>query len=562
MTGLKTRLFNLLRLFGISSAFLFAVWLALVVAAPAQTFHTLANFDGTNGAAPGSMYPVQGRDGNLYGTTRLGGNAPYCPSGCGTAFKITPVGMVSTIYDFCTLPGCDDGSLPNTGLILAADGNFYGTGPGGAHEYGTVFRITSDGTLTTLHSFCSQASCADGAQPEGGLLQATDGNFYGVTGIGGAYGWGTVFKITPTGKSTILYSFANGAYPIGGLVQASDGNLYGTTYGCGSPCGSVFKITASGKLTTLYAFGVEALPASPLIQGTDGNLYGTTSEGAVTNFDGTVFRITRTGKLTTLYTFCTQGICTDGATPWAGLIQATDGNLYGTTASGGNTALCGGQGCGTIFRITPAGTLTTLHSFNGDDGAGPGGGLLQATNGTLYGTTSSGGSQGGGTFYSLDVGLNPFVKLVTTQGKAGQVVEILGQGFTGTTSVMFGTGSASVITIVSDTYMTAKLPATATTGYVTVTTPSGTLTSSQAFKVLPAITSFTPTSGPVGTKVTITGSGFIGATKVTFGGVKAISYTVDSVTQITATVPPGAKTGNIAVTTPAGGAGKGTFSVI
>jgi len=158
------------------------------------------------------------------------------------------------------------------------------------------------------------------------------------------------------------------------------------------------------------------------------------------------------------------------------------------------------------------------------------------------------------------VGLKPFVKLMTTQGKAAQIVEILGQGFSGTNSVMFGTGSAT-FTVVSDTYLTAKVPASGATGYVTVATPSGTLTSSQTFKVLPVITGFMPPKGPVGTKVTITGSGFIGATKVTFGGVKAISYTVDSGIQITATVPTGAKTGNIVVTTPGGTASKGTFTV-
>jgi len=185
---------------------------------------------------------------------------------------------------------------------------------------------------------------------------------------------------------------------------------------------------------------------------------------------------------------------------------------------------------------------------------------MQQTDGKIYGLTRGGGGADTGVLYSLDVGLDPFVSLLSMSGKADQVVQILGNGLTGTTSVKFGTGSAN-FTIISDTYMTAVVPATGTTGYVTVTTPSGTLTSSKTFKVIPVIKSFTPTNGPVGTQVTITGSGFIGATKVTFGGVKATSYTVNSGTQITATVPTGAITGKIAVTTPGGTASKGIFTV-
>jgi hypothetical protein len=247
----------------------------------------------------------------------------------------------------------------------------------------------------------------------------------------------------------------------------------------------------------------------------------------------------------------------DGYTPFPGLVAATDGNFYGETSS---SILGGPAEYGILFKVSKNGTYSKLHTLDYTHGAYQYATGRQHTNGILYGLTYLGGAHSAGVFYGLEVGLKPFVSLMTTSGTLSQTIEILGQGFMGTTGVKFGAGSAN-FTVVSDTYMTAKVPATGTTGHVTVTTPSGTLTSSQTFKVLPAITSFTPTSGPVGRKVTITGSGFIGATKVTFGGVKATSFTVNSGTQITATVPTGAKTGNIAVTTPGGTGSKGIFTV-
>lgn len=190
---------------------------------------------------------------------------------------------------------------------------------------------------------------------------------------------------------------------------------------------------------------------------------------------------------------------------------------------------------------------------------------MQHTNGIIYGVTERGGGPGGtrngGVFYSLDMGLAPFVSVVTRWGSAGQTVEILGNGLTGTSSVKFGSGSTS-FNVVSDTYMTATVPAEGTTGFVTVTTPSGTLTSNRSFFVVPVISGIAPTSGPVGTRVTITGSGFVGATAVKFGGVKAPSYIVNSGTTITATVPAGAKSGKIMVTTAGGNAtSKTAFTV-
>jgi uncharacterized repeat protein (TIGR03803 family) len=241
-------------------------------------------------------------------------------------------------------------------------------------------------------------------------------------------------------------------------------------------------------------------------------------------------------------------------------VQATDGNFYGTTRDGGANS------AGTIFEITAGGTLTTLYSFYSQsgcaDGEEPQGGLVQGTDGNFYGTTSSGGGTNSyGTVFSLVTGLGPFVETLTTSGKVGAAVKILGNNLTGATSVTFN-GTSAIFTIASSTEITTTVPSGATTGKVEVTTPSATLTSNANFRVTPTIASFLPTSGPVGTSVVITGQSFTGATSVTFGGVKARSLTVDSDTQITATVPSRAKTRKIGVTTPGGKAtSSGTFTV-
>jgi len=298
-------------------------------------------------------------------------------SGCGTVFEITPSGTVTSLYSFCskvTWGLCADGSNPTAALTQGADGNFYGTTLyGGANAadnncfcggYGTVFKLSPAGQLTTLYQFCnvinSSGVCLDGALPFGGLLQASNGKLYGTTYSGGAHGKGTVFEITLTGKLTLLHSFCagsncmDGAYPYAGLVQATNGNLYGVTrYGGYNQWGTVFEISVAGKLTTLHQFssGTEGItPYSALIQAKDGNLYGTAPEGGAYiktgNSSGTVFKITPQGKLTALYSFCSQTNCTDGAYPFAGLVQGTSGDLYGVTYSGG------AAGDGTVFRLS------------------------------------------------------------------------------------------------------------------------------------------------------------------------------------------------------------------
>jgi uncharacterized repeat protein (TIGR03803 family) len=549
-----------LGLLRVACAFVFCA--AAAIASPAQTLTTLVDFDVANGAFPYYMSLAQGFDGNLYGTTPFGGanqNA-VCDiynngsPDCGTVFKITPGGTLTTLYSFCAQTNCADGDVPIAGLIQGTDGNFYGaTYSGGADGYGTIFKITPDGALTTLHSFDG----AEGANPGAALFQGNYGVFYGTTVNGGAKGYGTIFRITPGGALTTLHSFdsADGANPWGVLIQATDGNFYGTTYGGGvGGYGTIFKITPGGTLTMLHSFDSAdgANPNAGLVQATDGNFYGTTSQGGTSSECtgvgcGSVFRITPAGRLTTLFSF---DFSSSGSLPLPGLIQATDGNLYGTVFTGPGDI----EAPGAVFEISTKGAFTDITAVS----AGPSGGLLQATNGVLYGTTDYGGNGGYGTVYSLSVGLGPFVTLLHSTGLVGQSEQILGQGFTGTTGISFN-GIPAKFTVKSDTYLTATVPAGASTGVVTVTTPSGTLTSNQTFRVVPQIKSFTPRSGPVGASVVITGKSFIGVIDVHFGSVKVTSFKVDSDTQITATVPAGTKTADIGVCT-AGGCAESDIS--
>lgn len=465
----------------------FLILAATTVAAPAQTYKTLVSFNGTDGANPEYAPLVQGRDGNFYGTTRgAGGNSP------GTVFKITAGGKLTIVADV----GLDQ---PYAGLVLATNGWFYGTtAQGGAYNWGTIFEIMSKGTLNTVYSFCAQTNCSDGVFPLFGLVQASNRKLYGTTPSAAAVGSpGTIFGTTPAGQFTTLLIFdgADGLSPSGPLIQARNGNLYGTagaggTYGQGT----VFEITPGGRLTTLHNFdGADGSgPSLGLVQATDGNFYGTTQQGGANNncpFGcGTVFKMTPKGALKTIYNFCSLSNCTDGSLPISGLVQAPDGNFYGTTAQSGSSTACGGYGCGTVFKLTPKGALTTLYTFcartNCIDGAGPQAGLLQATSGIFYGVTTGGGTTAGGTVFSLSTGLGPFVTFVQRAAKVGHTAQILGQGFKSATKVSFN-GTSALFAVNTDTYLTATVPAGATTGYVTVTTPKATLTSNVPFRVIP-----------------------------------------------------------------------------
>jgi uncharacterized repeat protein (TIGR03803 family) len=470
--------------------------LAAGIDSPAQTFTSLFSFDGTDGAIPFLEAPTQGPDGNLYGTTVYGGDITCNPpQGCGTVFRFTKNGKLDTLHVFEGV----DGANPAAGLILATDGNLYGTTLVGGdlscspptNGCGTVFRITLAGELTTVHTF----ELTDGLEPEATLLQGADGNLYGTTIGGGTKGGsGTIFTMSLHGSFTSLYSFCDdpptctdGAGPIGSLIQANDGKFYGTTEsggnivreGCGNGCGTVFRLSPQGEFTTVHRFRYidGANIWSGLVQASDGKLYGTAQQGG--NGWGVLYQVTLPRTVTVFHTF--NG--TDGCCLLAPLIQATDGDLYGITWQGGPPSYDG-----TIFKITLNGTLTTLYSFCGYgncvNDSWPAGSLLQDTNGIFYGVTGYAGTNDDGTLFSLDTGLTPFMSLVRDSGNVGTIEGFLGRGFAGTSSVSFN-GAPASFTVKSDTLLTAVVPSGATSGYVTVMTPSGALTSSKQFIVLP-----------------------------------------------------------------------------
>ena len=313
----------------------------------------------------------------------------------GQSTNSLPRGTETILYTFSE----SDGSSPSDTLLLATDGYFYGTTQhGGANSYGTVFKITASGTLTTLHSFDN----IDGDAPQGALIEF-NGELYGTTEAGGTFSSGTAFKITRSGTLTSLHSFdggSDGGQPFAGLTLGSDGNLYGTTINGGANhVGTVFKMTTSGRVTTLHDF----------VDSTDG-----------------------------YFTF--------GA-----LIQANDGNFYGTNEEGGNPSCTSdGPGCGTIFEITPAGVFTTLHMFDGTDGSYPYSGLFQATYGIFYGSTWYGGTLHLGIIDTLNTGLPAFVLTRPTVGTVGASVTILGNSLTGATAVTFN-GTPATFTVFSRT---------------------------------------------------------------------------------------------------------------
>jgi uncharacterized repeat protein (TIGR03803 family) len=471
---------------------------ALAIAASAQGFTSLADFNGSDAALPKFNGLVQGTDGNFYGVAFDGGTANG-----GSVYKVTPDGTVSLVYSFCTLAQCADGFQPEGSLLLGADGNFYGTtGSGGATNFGTVFKLASSGTLTTLYSFCPRSGCFDGSLPIGSLVQGFDGSFYGVTSGGGAPGRGTIFKITPDGTLTTVHTFCSLTNCVDGngpfsLVLARDGSMYGITVAGGTQeDGTVFRFTPAGQFQTLYSFcsltdcADGSTPIGSLVVTATGMVFGATEGGGAGLDGGTLFELSPSGTLTTLYSFCLAETCLEGAFPETGLIQATDGRLYGGADEGGF------NNRGTVFRITTAGALIRLHSFDASDGAFPLSPLLQGTDGKIYGTTAQGGPQnrtacpeggppyGCGTIFRESLGMKPFVKSVFRAGHVGDSIIILGNNLTGSTSVIFN-GIAATFSIVSDTEITATVPTGAATGLIQVVTPSTTLASNLVFRVLP-----------------------------------------------------------------------------
>ena len=345
---------------------------------------------------------VQGKDGNFYGTTNRGGFNKQ-----GTVFVMTPTGTVTTLYSFEKTEG--DVTYPSAALVEASDGNFYGTtSAGGAAGKGTAFVITPAGDFKTLHSFTGKGR--QGATPEGGLIQASNGNFYGTTEGGGTSGLGTVFMMKAGGKVTTLHSFvgSDGAQPQAGLIEGTDGDFYGTTYaggaygvpygGAANGFGTVFSMNRAGKLTTLHKFSFNgndgAYPMGALVEGRNHRFYGTTLRGGDFT-DGTIFAFTSAATFKTIHVFNAD---VDGQDPEVGLVQGSGDEFYGTTDSGAP-----GE-AGAVFAMTPEGSVTVLYVFSNSGGGGayPIAGVIVGSDGNLYGTTYVGGSHYEGAVYRLD----------------------------------------------------------------------------------------------------------------------------------------------------------------
>lgn len=399
---------------------------------PAGAFTVLFRFiaDTSVDAVNTGIYPasglITGPDGNFYGTTEsaVATNAvPGCAGGvinltllgpAGTVYRLTPAGVLTTLscFTYDSAGRHADGSGPDAALTLGADGAFYGTTigaglvPAGTTPSnpatpslgsGTVFRVTSSGSISRIATFSAPPS--EGRTASGPLLQAADGTFYGVTASGTPKGYaGSIFRLTASGTLSTLHQFSPSGQPEAGLSLGPDGAFYGTAEtGGNNGVGSVYRITADGDFSTLYSFtgGTNGLrPKAALTLGSDGLFYGTTSEGGRGTGSGTIFRISPTGSYTPLHSF---DLATSGNQPLGKLLQASDGNFYGTTTSfGANSA-------GTLYRLTPAGVVTVLHAFRGDasEGGGPAAGVIQGADGALYGTTAGGGSTAGGTVYRV-----------------------------------------------------------------------------------------------------------------------------------------------------------------
>ena len=328
-----------------------------------------------------------------------------------------PLAQAQTLDTLVSFSDHADGGLPAVGMIRDAKGNLYGTTyaggiPNCSFGCGVVFELNNDGNEAALYAFTGTNGDGDG--PDASLVLDAEGNLYGTTPFGGAFGEGTVFKVGEGGKETVLYSFGansgDGKFPYSSLVRDAKGNLYGTSLyggadcnnGGGPACGTIFKIDKAGKETVLYSFtgvnGDGSFPLSGLVQDASGNFYGTTWGGGDAGF-GTVYKLSKEGKETVLYSFTGQG---DGAFPYYGVLAIdARGNLYGTTARGGSN-VCGG-GCGVVFRVSKTGKEEVLHTFtstNGD-GANPYAGVIRDKDGNLYGTTFGGGDFLSGTVFEL-----------------------------------------------------------------------------------------------------------------------------------------------------------------
>src|SRR5579872_3596306 len=394
------------------------------------------------------------------------------------------------------------------------DGSLVGTTElGGKNHDGTLFDVTLGGTIDFLHSFSNPGSYPP--DPEG-LTLGLNGNFYGTSYHDGTSFVGTIYELSAAGDYQVLHEFAgtDGANPDGALVLGLDGNFYGTTYmGGANNTGTVFKITPAGAFTSIYSFGTGgtgAYPEGTLALGPDGNFYGTTTEGGYLN-QGTVFKVTPGGTLTILHKFTGK----QETKPTTGLTVGSDGNLYGTVSYPANYP-------GIVFKIAPHVGYTVLHTFSGPDGYGPASVLVPGSDGNLYGVTGGGGANGYGTLYQITT-----TGTLTTVYSFAKADGVYAEGFVQHTNGAFYGSSAS----------------------------GGANDDGSIFSVNTGLAPFVGLVRPfgaVGSTVQILGQGLTGTTGVSFNGVPALTFTVEADTFMTAVVPTGATTGPVTITTPGG----------
>jgi uncharacterized repeat protein (TIGR03803 family) len=427
-----------------------------------------------DGSAPeGSL--VQASDGNFYGTTIFG----TVLSHGGTVFKISPGGQFTSLKKFVADASghFSDGDFPVGGLVEGKDRFLYGsTKMGGAHDAGVIFKISKSGGFKVLHSFCSPAQCADGANPTP-LVLGNDGNLYGGTTSGAASDNGSIFRITPGGSFVTLHALNNtsdGGPPNQALVQASDGNFYGV--GGISPTGvigSLFRVTPAGQFTDIHDMShpPDADPNARLIQASNGLLYGAT-------FYGEVFQMSLSGS----FQIVVPG---NFDTILGGMTQASDGNLWGTHAG----PLF--QNADALFEDTVGGSNLLSVSFDCSTNGGDPQGVIQGADGKLYGVATVCGVDShhhaaGGTIFTVDAGLAApqavIAAFMPVRGTVGSVVTIRGDHFVGASAVAFNGVQAS-FKVLNTKFIRAAVPAGATTGPITVTNAGGTTLSKHSFSV-------------------------------------------------------------------------------
>ena len=484
---------------------------------------------------PYPLVMAEGPDDALYGVTAAGGT-----QGKGTVFRVGSEGGLTTRHNFDGVHG----STPVGGLTLGPDGDLYGMAEhGGAHGYGEIFRITPAGSFTVLYSFTGEA---DGGYPVSPLITGSDGALYGTSYPGVA------FRITKTGRFSVLTKIPTTSY--GPLVQAYNGSLYGVTeFGGKYSAGTVYRIDGS-VCTVLHSFDGPSgsYPVGGLVQGSDGNFYGTTTAGGTTNA-GVIYEITGQGTYKVLLSFDNRHPL-GGYQSYAGLVEGGNGDLYGVTIWGGKT------GDGVIFSVNLSGAYSVLYNFDSPVGTGAYATPVQDTNGFLYGMTNRGGGGKTGVIYRFADGSPAFVRLVSSNGVVGSTVNIVGHGFSGATSVSFN-GTPASFRVLSDTLLSAVVPS-GETGIVDVVTSQGQLFSFTIYRVAPQMTTFSPEDGQAGDTVTVRGKGLVQTSAIAVGGVRVTAYSVLSDSSISFRVPQGARTGQITLTTPGGSATSGaTFTV-